>query len=516
MSPAPRLSPIVVLLAGLVFQPGFQASAAGLADSPSALVRAQAGNPMVWETWCPAALERAGRQTKPVYVFVGSTFSGLTHATINQTFASVSTTEWINENFFCIFVDEDTQPVVAALAQHYINAVKQLRGSPVHLWLTPELQPYDGANYLPPSEEWGRPGFLKAARSALDIWTNDPARARALATEALSMMRLIPVGTGAKPDVAARLNRAAEAWIGAIDPVNGGFGEVPKNPEPEIIRFLLERGEDAQAAALNAARALVAGAVHDRADGGFYRRAIDEGWKEPYHQKTLADQARIAFALLAAADVSKDDALRDAAHGALDFSLKDLRNADGTFIAAIDGTLGETSDPAVRPKFVRVGQASTGTVGLLIAALQRTGVERFTLEARKLLARLRVDISAAGGGLVHIAGASDDGTATDYAAVALAFRVLGDDPRAEQLLARANGMFFDPSAGRYMATRAELPAGIAARVPTLGETPSAEVLALLAGADPETADLICRGLLSGIEYDELPPGDVLLGLSQSK
>ena len=44
--------------------------------------------------------------------------------------------------------------------------------------------------------------------------------------------------------------------------------------------------------------------------------------------------------------------------------------------------------------------------------------------------------------------------------------------------------------------------------------PPAEVLALLAGVDAKTATRIRQALLSNIEYDEQPPGDVLLGLSQ--
>jgi hypothetical protein len=73
---------------------------------------------------------------------------------------------------------------------------------------------------------------------------------------------------------------------------------------------------------------------------------------------------------------------------------------------------------------------------------------------------------------------------------------------------------FDSTTGVFMATPATLPTGIASRVPASGDTPSAEVLALLAGVDAKTADLIRRNLMNQIEYDEMPPGDVLLGLSQ--
>lgn len=92
--------------------------------------------------------------------------------------------------------------------------------------------------------------------------------------------------------------------------------------------------------------------------------------------------------------------------------------------------------------------------------------------------------------------------------------MLGDTTFASQIAAAALRYYFDSTTGAFMATYARPPVGIATRVPTLGETPSAEVLALLAGVDAKTADLIRRNLMHQIEYDELPPGDILLGLSQ--
>ncbi|MEO6567122.1 MAG: DUF255 domain-containing protein [Opitutaceae bacterium] len=482
--------------------------------APSAFLRAQATSPIHWQTWNEATLARARVSGKSIYVFIGSPLSELTRATINQTFTSEKTVAWLNENFFCIFVDADVQPDVAAYGQHFITTVKQLRGSPIHLWLTPELQPYDGSNYLSPSEEWGKPGFLRAARSALDAWAGDGARARTLATEAMSMMRPTPLSPNASvANLEARLDRAAAAWVETVDTAHGGFGSAPKQPEPELIRFLLRRGDTARAAALGAARALVTGAVRDPIDGGFYRRAIDAEWKEPQRQKVLADQARIALALLDAATIGNDASLRAAAFAALDFSLKHLREADGSFVSALDSTsAGDQVQPA---PITRVGVANTGAQGWLIAALQRTGEKRFTAVATTLAAQLRGQLTASRGALPHILGIPGSATAADYAAVALAFRELKEDAVADDLLARANELFFDSASGSYLASPAKLPVGIALRVPITGDSPSPEAIALLAGADAKTAATLRRALLSTIEYDEQPPGEVLLALAQT-
>ena len=482
-----------------------------LADAPSAFVRAQATSAVHWQPWTNAVLTQAKQQAKPVYVFIGTPLSELTRATINQTFTSEKTVAWVNESFFCIFVDGDARPEVAAYAQHFITSVKQLKGSPVHLWLTPDtLQPYDGANYLPPSEEWGKAGFLKAARSALDTWKLEPARAHAQAEEALSMMKLPPLDPKAKIDFAAKLEAATKAWLATIDAKNGGFGTAPKLPEPELIRFLLKRDPAAQAAALNAARALVAGALRDPVDGGFYRRCIDDEWKEPYFQKTLIDQARIALALFEAADAAKDEKLRAAGIGALDFVLKELKNPDGTFAAALDGTLEENLPAGQRPQFVTVGRASMGAQGLLLAALVRSGDRKFNQPTDTIANVLRLLLQH------QVAAKPTSVTSGDLLREAVAFRALQDETTAGHLLKLVNRYYFDAATGIYQATDEELPLGIALRVPASGDTPSAEVLALLAGVDQKTADLIRRNLYTAIEYDDLPPGDVLLGLGTNR
>jgi len=506
-----RCLPLCVSLALAAVLPAAEQSP--LASARSEFVRAQASSGVQWHAWNDATLAEAQKQKLSVYVFIGSPLSELARATINQTFSSPKTVEWLNQNFFCIFVDGDARPDLAAYGQHYIRSIKQLQGAPVHLWLTPDLQLYDGANYLPPSEEWGKPGFLKAARSAFDAWSADPARARRLAAEALDMMRIPPLAADAPVDATTKLDAAAKAWIAAIDPVNGGFGTAPKQPEPDVIRFLLARGDPpSRDAALNAARALVKGAARDATDGGFYRRCIDEAWQEPYYQKTLLDQVRIALALFDAADAGKDESLRQAAIGALDFSLKALRNADGSFAAALDGTLEENPDPAKRPAFARVGVASTGARALLVLALQRSGEKRFVALAAELGTALRQQL-AADGSVPHQGLDAGAGTAFDHLAVARAFLALGDKAAADRLVTLANARFFDAATGTYQATPQPLPAGIAVRVPAYGDTPVAEVLALRSGVDAKTATQIRRALLSNIEYDEQPPGDVLLGLS---
>lgn len=464
-----------------------------------AWARAEAGGSLVrWQPWDEATVRRARSEGRNVYVFVGTESAELTRTTLAETFGRQETADWLNENFICVLVDAAAQPEVGAFAQHFLATVRQARGWPAHLWLTPEFRPYDGAGYLPATEEWGRPGFLKSARAALDRWQQDPAGARALAGEAEERMRPVPPDQPGPGAIEALLERGTEAWIAASDERNGGFGTAPKQPEPEVIRFLLDRGARARATALAAARAIVTGAVHDRERGGFYRRTLDAEWREPHRQKALGDQARVALALFAAAEVGGASDLRAAGERALGFALGALRRTDGTWAALWDGTEAD-AEPVLR------GQARAAELGLLVLALARSedpGRRAFADElARELAATLAAN--EAGEGV----------TPHDRLAVAAALRTVGDPAGAARETDRLAASF-DRQGGVYLA--APVPGG-SFRAPAPPEPFRAEAFALIAAgmAGADVAPALRTRLWWDSEYEPLPAGGILLALSAS-
>jgi len=341
--PCLRFSALALLTGGLA-GPARAADTSPLAGSPSAFAREQAGSAIHWQNWDEKTLKHAKDEGRPVYVFIGSFLSELSRATTQQSFATPEVIELLNQNFICVLVDRDEQPDIAACAQHYLRTVKQLDGWPAHLWLTPELQPFEGASYLPPSEEWGKASFIKIARQAKDAWTADPAACRARAKEAVNaLLKPFPaIGATSSEKIPEKLAAAAKAWRDTADAAHGGFGESPKSPEPELLRFLLRQSPADKETALKTLRAIAAGAIHDPVDGGYFERATDAAWKMPYFQKTLTMQARLALAFLDAAQISGDKSFADAARSALDYTLLRLALPDGGFAAAQDGT-GETA-----------------------------------------------------------------------------------------------------------------------------------------------------------------------------
>ncbi len=340
-----RLSP-ALLLACLAAASPRARSADLLRPEPSAFLRANAASPVDWMPWGEPAVARAKREQKPVYLFIGSFTSELSSAMRRQTFANPKTAEWLNSHFVCVIVDREEHPEVAALFQAYVVEVKQLGGWPLNLWLTPEFTPFEGAAYLSPSEDWGAPGFLKLASQAEAAWAADPAACRRHAKEAVVQLggdadHTAHTWSGEK--AAARLAKASDTWRAAFDAQRGGFGDPPKSPEPELLRFLLAQSAADREEALATLRSISSSALRDPLDGGFFRYANDGAWRLPYPQKTLSDQARIALAYLEGASGPDAAAFASCARGALDYALAALAHPDGTFAAAVDATGDEYS-----------------------------------------------------------------------------------------------------------------------------------------------------------------------------
>ncbi|MEZ5277457.1 MAG: DUF255 domain-containing protein [Opitutaceae bacterium] len=330
------------LCLGLVFLLPFNSfvSAEDLGQARSAFIRDHAGSPVHWMAWGEGVFERSREENKPVFLVIGTFSSELGRAMREQSFGHEENAALLNENFVCVLVDRDEFPGLAALNQVWVRSIKQLRGWPLNLWLTPELKPFEGANYLPPSDEWGNVGFVSMTKQVIAAWNADPDSLRRRAeADAASVESNESTSVGGALDAAELAELVGEFgadWMAVHDGETRGFGDPPRYPQPELLRFLLRSGIDSQKAAVATLHAMATGGVRDPLDGGFFRYARDAGWLFPNFQKSVADQARIALAYLDAARMTGDAFYGAIARGVLDFAL--TMKADGHgFIATEDG-----------------------------------------------------------------------------------------------------------------------------------------------------------------------------------
>jgi hypothetical protein len=385
-----------------------------------------------------AALARSRAENKPIYVLACAPLNELCRATLDA-LRRPETAEFFNRHFVCVLLDRDARPDFAAAAQRYLREVKQMPGWPAQLWLTPQGEPYDGANYLPPGEEWGKKSLSEIARADAEAWEHQPAACRRQARAALALLRgRAPALQTKAESVDALAAEGFAAWNNQYDSAHPGFGPPPRYPEPELLRAMLARGGADRQRALAALRWLAASAVRDPLDGGFFRYAQDAGGALPYPQKLLSDQARLALAYLDAQAVRPEAVFAGAARGAIRYVLTTLARPDGLFALAQDGT-----DPRWTAfyawKAADVARILGRRAGAFEAAFSVSPAGNVPADADPSGQYAGLNLLRRSAGLIPPAGEGE--LAADEAALLAARRVRGALPEDNRAEAAANGLF---------------------------------------------------------------------------
>jgi hypothetical protein len=317
-----------------------------LARECSPYLLQHAANPVDWFPWGAEAFERARREDKPIFLSVGYATCHWCHVMAHESFESPEAAAVLNEHFVSVKVDREERPDVDRVHMLFVQATTGSGGWPMSVWLTPELQPFFGGTYFPPTSRWGRPGFVEVLREIARAWRDDRARVTEAASEVVGRLAAIAKTGGGDlreaDDVPgpAALERAAEAFGRRFDGRHGGFGGAPKFPRPSELLFLLrahERGGgpwlDMVLATL---RGLSLGGVRDHLGGGFHRYSVDEAWRVPHFEKMLYDQAQLVLALLEAGQASGDPLWDAVAGDTLAYVARELTHPDGGFYSAED------------------------------------------------------------------------------------------------------------------------------------------------------------------------------------
>ena len=260
-----------------------------------------------------------------------------------ESFSQPDVAAVMNQYFICVKLDREERPDVDKVYMTAVQAMTGQGGWPLNVFLTPDLKPFFGGTYYPPSARWGQPGWIQLLERVAELWRtrrsdilSDAAR---LSLEVAK--HVASEGEDRRRPAADVLDTAAENYCGAFDPENSGFGGAPKFPSPSNQRFLLRRfarNGDAQAKsmAVETLRAMTRGGIFDQIGGGFHRYSTDAAWRVPHFEKMLYDNAQLLENLADAVLVTRDAELERALRRTVAYLERDLRGAHGGFFSAED------------------------------------------------------------------------------------------------------------------------------------------------------------------------------------
>jgi len=322
-----------------------------LAGEKSPYLLQHAHNPVDWFPWGEEAFAKARAEDKPIFLSIGYSTCHWCHVMEHESFESTAIAAFLAEHFVSIKVDREERPDVDQVYMTFVQATTGHGGWPMSVWLTPELRPFLGGTYFPPTDLPGRPGFITVLRRIADLWKTERSQVEDKAHSLLTALR-------EAENEAAKEGAGEEAWqphptlqiaLGQytrmFDPEQGGFGGAPKFPRPVNLEFLLylsarkdfsSGGEAALGMALHTLRKMADGGMYDHLGGGFHRYSVDADWHVPHFEKMLYDQAQLASVYLTAYQITGDDFFAEVVRDTLKYVGRDLAGRQGGFFCAED------------------------------------------------------------------------------------------------------------------------------------------------------------------------------------
>jgi uncharacterized protein YyaL (SSP411 family) len=315
-------------------------------------------NPVHWYPWGPEALGRAKQEDKPIFLSIGYSACHWCHVMEHESFEDERIAALMNEHFVNIKVDREERPDLDAIYMTAVQIMTGRGGWPMSVFLTPDLQPFYGGTYFPPTQRMGMPGFDQILLAVADAWKNRRQQAIDQAAELTRHLQqgAAPGGSGETGDLSEKLLfDAATALERSFDQRHGGFGGAPKFPHPMDLRLLLRVWRRTRLSTKDEVRStngqhsdfllhvvthtldkMAAGGIYDQLGGGFHRYSVDERWLVPHFEKMLYDNALLTGAYVDAYLVTGNDDYARVARETIEYVLRDMTDPGGGFYSTED------------------------------------------------------------------------------------------------------------------------------------------------------------------------------------
>jgi uncharacterized protein YyaL (SSP411 family) len=292
-------------------------------------------DPIQWSSWGEAALEKARKENKLLYVSIGYFACHWCHVMHKESFLDNDIAKRLNEDYIPVKVDRELNPVLDKRLIEFVSVTNGVAGWPLNVFITPEGYPLVGGTYMP------REHFDGVLQTLGKRWKDDPdlikGKAKNLSKQLKGMLGVLELTTK-EHSIGSRRKEFLKKTMEQADDLQGGFSNqkfpnIPQlsallavnaiQPDPEIDDFLKLTLD-----------AIISKGLHDAIGGGFFRYTIDPGWRTPHFEKMLYTNAQMPILLLKAADYFNEPHYRTIALETLDFLSRAMQGKKA-FIASL-------------------------------------------------------------------------------------------------------------------------------------------------------------------------------------
>jgi hypothetical protein len=303
-------------------------------------------NPVDWYPWGKNALEKARSEDKPIFLSIGYSSCHWCHVMAHESFEDDEIASVMNENFVNIKVDREERADLDDVYQRVCQLAAGSGGWPLSVFLTPDQKPFYIGTYFPKNPRYGMPGFMSIIKQLAETYVHNKKEIltataefmNALSGAAEDVSTNRPIGVESERSV---LDEAAVSLLHFGDPINGGFGQAPKFPNPSNLLFMLRYFELSKISKFKdfvvfTADKMISGGIHDHLGGGFARYSTDQKWLIPHFEKMLYDNALLIQLFSEIYQVTRDEKYVDVLHKTIGYVLREMTSEDGCFYSAED------------------------------------------------------------------------------------------------------------------------------------------------------------------------------------
>src|SRR3989338_3084029 len=109
-------------------------------------------NPVDWYPWGEEAFEKSRKEDKPIFLSIGYSTCHWCHVMEEESFSKPEIAKIMNETVVAIKVDREERPDVDHIYMQAVMAMTGSGGWPLSAFLTPDLKPFYGGTYFPPTD----------------------------------------------------------------------------------------------------------------------------------------------------------------------------------------------------------------------------------------------------------------------------------------------------------------------------------------------------------------------------
>jgi uncharacterized protein YyaL (SSP411 family) len=301
-------------------------------------------NPVDWYAWGPEAFEAARAQDKPIFLSVGYSTCYWCHVMERQSFENDAIAAEMNQRFINVKVDREERPDVDQLYMSAVQVLTRQGGWPMSVFLTPDLKPFYGGTYFPPTDMYGRPGFVSVLKGIEVAYRERRGDVDQTSDQLVAILQQLSEPEA--PELAVTIDEKLVSSLvdrstGDYEPQFGGFGMAPKFPRETLLELLLVHQRDTPNAGRmkmirHALDAMANGGIRDQLGGGFHRYSTDAKWLVPHFEIMLYDNAMLAWCYVEAYRQTEEPRYAHIARGVFDFVLREMTSPDGAFYTAFD------------------------------------------------------------------------------------------------------------------------------------------------------------------------------------